>query len=83
MAQAVQTRGAVTVGTWVLDPAASRFEFQVRSFWGLVKVIGIFRWAEGRAEVGDSESIAANVKIDAASVDSNQKQRDKHLPGPA
>lgn len=79
MAQAVHTGTPVAVGTWVLDTAASRFEFQVRSFWGLMKVSGVFRWAEGRAQVDASGSIVANVKIDAASVDSKQKQRDKHL----
>jgi polyisoprenoid-binding protein YceI len=79
MAQAVFTGAPVAVGTWVLDAAASRFEFQVKSFWGLMMVRGVFRWAEGRAEVHASGSISASVRIDAASVDSKQKQRDKHL----
>jgi polyisoprenoid-binding protein YceI len=67
------------VGTWVLDAAASRFEFQVRSFWGLMTVHGVFRWAVGRAEVAASGSIDASVKIDAASVDTKLQRRDKHL----
>ena len=79
MSQAVETGTAVAVGTWVLDAAASRFEFQVKNLWGLMTVSGAFRWSEGRADVDDLGSISANVKIDAASVDTKQKQRDRHL----
>ena len=79
MALEVHTGTPIAAGTWLLDTAASRFEFQVKSFWGLMMVRGVFRWAEGRAEVHTSGSISASVKIDAASVDSKLKQRDKHL----
>jgi polyisoprenoid-binding protein YceI len=69
----------VPAGTWVLDPAASRFEFQVKHFWGLMTVQGYFQQAEGQAEVDASGSVSATLRIDAASIESKQKQRDKHL----
>ena len=69
----------LSAGTWVLDATASRFEFQIKHFWGLMTVRGAFQRAEGHASVDASGSISATLQIDAASIESKQKQRDKHL----
>ena len=70
---------ALAVGTWTLDAGQSRFEFRVKHFWGLMTVRGQFAQVEGTAEVDPSGSIAATLRIDAASLNTKQKQRDKHL----
>jgi polyisoprenoid-binding protein YceI len=79
MVQTLDSGTTIPTGTWVLDAAASRFEFQVKHFWGLITVKGSFERAEGQASVDASGAIAATLQIDAASVESKQKQRDKHL----
>jgi polyisoprenoid-binding protein YceI len=62
-----------------LDAARSSFGFQVKHFWGLVTVHGHFARFEGQAQVDAAGAVAASVRIDAASLDTEQKQRDKHL----
>lgn len=79
MVQTQQADAVLTAGAWVLDAAASRFEFQVKNLWGLMTVAGHFQRAEGRAYVDASGSISANVNIDAASLETKQRMRDKHL----
>jgi polyisoprenoid-binding protein YceI len=89
MAQALNSDAAMTTdarrpidiaaGTWVLEPAASRFEFQVKHFWGLITVKGHFSQFEGHAAVDASGPISVALRIDAATVDTKHKQRDKHL----
>lgn len=68
-----------TASTWELDATQSTFEFRVKHFWGLMTVRGYFRQVEGQAEVDASGAISATVRIDAASLDTKQQQRDKHL----
>jgi polyisoprenoid-binding protein YceI len=77
--QTLNAGTALSADTWVLDAAASRFEFQVKHFWGLLTVRGYFPRAAGQASVDASSSLAATLQIDAASVESKQQQRDKHL----
>jgi polyisoprenoid-binding protein YceI len=85
MAQEIRNSAAVrpwdssTPGVWELDATQSHFEFRVKHFWGLMTVRGHFTQMEGRAEVDDSGTVSATVRIAATSVDSKQKQRDKHL----
>jgi polyisoprenoid-binding protein YceI len=66
-------------GTWTLDAGQSRFEFRVKHFWAIMTVRGHFTKFEGKAEVDAAGSILVTVRIDATSVNSKQKQRDKHL----
>jgi polyisoprenoid-binding protein YceI len=68
-------------GTWQLDPARSRVEFRVPSFWGLVPVKGHFEDYRGRLDV--SAGPAIELTIEAASLDTGNARRDDHLRSPA
>lgn len=60
---------------WELDAAASRAEFRARTFWGLVGVRGHFDRLSGAVEPDGRMELV----IDAASLDSGNRQRDRHL----
>ena len=63
---------------WTLEPARSTVEFKVRHFWGLITVSGHFDRFGGTYIVGpDSRQI--ELTIDADSLDTGNRQRDKHL----
>jgi polyisoprenoid-binding protein YceI len=67
------------VGTWTIDPVASRIEFWVRHL-GLAKVRGRFADFDGAVEVAEvPEASSVRVDIDAASVDTQLAARDEHL----
>lgn len=66
-------------GMWKLDAGHSRFEFRVKHFWGLMTVRGQLTRAEGTAEVDPAGEISVALHLDASSLDTKQKQRDKHL----
>src|ERR1700690_2785438 len=74
---APDTAATLAEGTWVLDPARSSVEFHVRHFYGLMTVKGHFDSFEGTLELHAQPAVS--LTIDAASVDTKQKQRDKHL----
>jgi polyisoprenoid-binding protein YceI len=60
-----------------VDPAHSRVEFQVKHL-GIATVRGAFREFEGTLELG-GEAPQAYGTVEAASVDTNEPQRDEHL----
>ena len=63
---------------WTLDVAGSTVEFKVRHIWGLITVLGHFDRFGGTYTVGpDSRQI--ELTIDADSLDTGRRQRDKHL----
>jgi polyisoprenoid-binding protein YceI len=66
-------------GNWVLDPAASHAEFGVKHFWGAITVRGIFEQMTGEATVGADGTITGRISFDARSLNTKNKQRDKHL----
>jgi polyisoprenoid-binding protein YceI len=68
-----------TSGAWVLDPAGSSVEFSSKSFWGLMPVRGRFGTVSGAGTVGEDGTVRGQIVIDAASLDTKNKQRDKHL----
>ncbi len=73
---------AIPTGTWNVDPAHSAVEFRVKHL-GISTVTGQFREFEGRLEVGDDiASSKAYGKIQAASIDTGEPQRDDHLRSP-
>jgi polyisoprenoid-binding protein YceI len=72
-------RDEALTGRWVLDPRASRVEFHVRHFWGAVTVRGCFERFEGEGTVGPDGKVAGQLAIDAASLNTKNKQRDRHL----
>ena len=81
-ATATTTRTAVPAGTWAVDPAHSRVEFQVKHL-GIATVRGHFASFEGTLEIGDDlASARAYGTVDPASIDTNEDQRDAHLRSP-
>jgi polyisoprenoid-binding protein YceI len=68
---------AVEQTAWSIDPARSSVAFQVPSFWGLLKVKGGFDRYEGTLDM--RRTPAVELTIDAASVNTGNARRDKHL----
>jgi polyisoprenoid-binding protein YceI len=64
---------------WRLDPDASRVEFRVPHFWGLLTVTGRFTEIDGWLEVDDSGTRRLELTIAAASVATGNRRRDRHL----
>jgi polyisoprenoid-binding protein YceI len=73
------TRDGALAGRWRLDPQASRVEFRVRHFWGAITVRGWFERVEGEGSVGPDGTVTGQLVMDAASLSTRNKQRDKHL----
>lgn len=70
-------------GTWSVDPADSRVEFQVKQL-GIITARGAFNEFEGTLELGDDLAGAkAYGSVSVASVDTNSARRDTHLRTPA
>lgn len=66
-------------GTWTIDPAHSEISFSVRHLM-VSKVKGTFKAFEGTITVPEDASVAAvEVKVDMASVDTGEENRDGHL----
>lgn len=66
-----------TAVAYRLDPSRSSAEFHVRTFWGLMTVKGRFQRLEGTYD--STATPAAQLTIDAASLDTKNKKRDQHL----
>ena len=67
-------------GTWALDPERSTLAFRSTSGWGLIKVKGRFTAASGQhLTVAEDGSATGDVVIEAASVTTGIRMRDKHL----
>jgi polyisoprenoid-binding protein YceI len=69
--------GGLATGTWVLDPARSSVEFHVPHFYGLMTVKGHFDSYRGSLDLAGRPAV--ELVIDADSLNTKQKQRDKHL----
>jgi polyisoprenoid-binding protein YceI len=63
---------------WSIDRDESSVEFAVGTFWGLMTVHGRFDRFEGSYELGDDEP-TIELTIDADSLDTGNRTRDKHL----
>lgn len=64
-------------GRWQLDPQRSSVEFRVGNMWGLATVKGHFDHYDGRLDLSTDPAI--ELTIDAASVQTGNRRRDKHL----
>lgn len=64
-------------GTWQLDTRRSSVQFETPHFWGLVTVKGHFAEYEGRLDL--SAQPAIELTIDAASIQTGNAKRDRHL----
>ena len=62
---------------WRIDPARSSIEFRVPHFYGLQTIKGRFERYDGLLQL--SRDPAIELTIEAASLDTNNPQRDKHL----
>lgn len=75
----MSTATLIPTGTWSMDPAHSEVGFSVRHM-GIAKVRGRFTSFEGTLVSGDSpEASHIEGTIQAASIDTNEKDRDAHL----
>ena len=68
----------VAPSRWTVDPENTSVEFTVKTFWGLVTVNGRFDRFEGSYESGP-DGTKIELTIDADSLDTANKTRDKHL----
>jgi polyisoprenoid-binding protein YceI len=66
-----------TLGSWRLDPQRSAIEFRAWHFWGLGAVKGHFDDYQGRLDL--SADPAIELTIEAASVQTGNPKRDRHL----
>jgi polyisoprenoid-binding protein YceI len=67
-------------GSWRLDPERSSVEFRAPVLWGLLTVKGHFDDYQGRLDL--SATPAIELTIDAASLQTGNDRRDKHLRSP-
>ena len=67
----------ITKTTWQIDPDRSSVEFRVKTFYGLATVKGRFSRYHGTLDL--SEEPAIELTIEAGSLDTRNKRRDKHL----
>jgi YceI-like domain len=76
------TRTIVPTGTWVVDRAHSKAGFAVNHM-GIATVCGEFTELQGTLQIaGELSSAKAYGTVKAASVDTNDPQRDAHLRSP-
>jgi polyisoprenoid-binding protein YceI len=66
--------------TWRIDPDRSSVEFNVKTFGGIATVKGHFSRYQGT--LGLSGTPAIDLTIEADSLDTKNKRRDKHLRSP-
>ena len=74
--------GAATLtgpSRWTLDAARSSVTLRHKTMWGLVTVRGTFGDLAGQAEIGADGSARGRLEIGAASLDTGNAKRDKHL----
>jgi len=71
-------RAGLPTGTWKVDPIHSKVGFAVKHL-GVSTVRGEFRDFDGTLEVDEEGTARAYGTVQAASVTTNQDQRDEHL----
>jgi polyisoprenoid-binding protein YceI len=69
---------ADVTGIWNVDPASTTIEFHTKAMW-LLPVKGRFRALSGSGMVGEDGSVTGHLTMDAASIDTGNARRDKHL----
>ena len=68
---------AIEKTRWRIDPARSQVEFRTPTFWGLLTVKGRFERYDGTLDLRQEPAI--ELTIEAASLNTNNNMRDKHL----
>lgn len=69
---------SIADGVWSVDPQRSEIGFAVKSMYGLVTVRGRFGVHHGSLTV-DAGRATGELSIDAASLDTRNARRDRHL----
>ena len=69
-------------GSWTLDPARSEVHLHTRHTWGLRPLHGRFREVSGTGTVTAAGDASGVIAVAAKSVDTRNRQRDKHLRSP-
>jgi len=64
---------------WRLDPSGSSADYRVPNFWGLTSDKGRFQRLDGWLEVDDDHRWRLELTLDAASLDTGNRRRDRHL----
>lgn len=75
------TTTLVPVGTWTIDPSHSKVGFSVKHM-GIATVRGEFEKYEGNMVVGADGTYTITATVDAASINTREKDRDEHLRSP-
>ena len=78
LTEQMQTQTQTTVERWTSDPSRTTVEFEVKHLWGLHTVRGRFNRFDG-SYVDGPAGPEIELTIDAASVDTGNAARDKHL----
>jgi polyisoprenoid-binding protein YceI len=68
---------SIASGRWRIDPARSQVEFRARTLWGRATVKGQFERYQGSLDLQRSPAI--ELRIDAASLNTGNGLRDRHL----
>lgn len=68
---------AVERASWRIDPDRSSVEFETPTLWGLTTVKGHFDRYRGTLDLGRQPAV--ELTIDAASLDTGNQMRDRHL----
>jgi polyisoprenoid-binding protein YceI len=68
-------------GVWSVDPRRSKIGFDVKALWGMHTVHGVFGAYDGTLTVRAGDA-SGKLTIDAASLDTGHKKRDRHLRSP-
>jgi polyisoprenoid-binding protein YceI len=76
---AALARDGALAGQWRLDPEQSTVEFRVPHFWHIITVRGWFDRLEGEGSVAPDGTVTGRIAVDAGSLNTKNKQRDKHL----
>ena len=74
-----QDRRQLAGTRWRLDPSGSSAEFRVPNFWGLTSDKGRFQRLDGWLEVDHDHQWRMELTLDAASLDTGNRRRDRHL----
>ncbi|MCL4288180.1 MAG: YceI family protein, partial [Thermoleophilia bacterium] len=78
MGTATTERIAIPAGTWIVDEVHTKVAFAVKHM-GVSTVRGEFRDFDGGLESTGDGGLRAHGSVRAASVSTNQEQRDEHL----
>ncbi len=80
-----ETPDSVLAGpsTWNLDQAHSSVSLHSKTMWGLVTVRGAFGELAGSAEILPGGAARGRLEIGAASLNTKNAKRDKHLASAA